>query len=163
MLELSKNYDRSGELYNSIRRPEIDLRSKHLSITSKNLHLYELFDKEDGYSFIESIFYLIEWCFEYNVYYEGQTLKQERGNSFTGCANSCQNEVKDCTAFIFEEQYNPGNSPILSNCTLMTKVTSSIGRKIESNKFDFLLGGKKCKHYEPFKRNFDVGMLLNIQ
>ena len=78
----------------------------------------------------------------------------------------CEKEGESCTAFTFNrrgERPNEINNNrtiniFTSNCTLMTNVTNSIGRNIESSYRDTLLSGKKCKAYEPFKTNFDAGM-----
>ena len=112
---------------------------------------------------------LIEWCFEYNLFYEGVTHRTEIRNYSVGflyCVKLCEKEGESCTAFIFNKRVERANETInnkikniyTSFCTLMTNVTNSVARNIESSYTDILVSGKKCKAYEPFKTNFDAGM-----
>ena len=109
---------------------------------------------------------MIDWCYESNVYYEGEILKIENNNE---CARLCENEPK-CTAFIdhqlvFEVNQNDSNSQnrtkriYISNCTLMVNVTKTIPRKFKSSRRDNLVSGKKCKDYDPFRKTLDAGIV----
>ena len=113
---------------------------------------------------------LIEWCFEYNIFYEGVIHRTEIKKNSVGllyCAKMCEKEGESCTAFTFNRHEERGNKTnnnrtiniCISSCTLMTNVTNSIARNIESSYNDILLSGKKCKAYEPYKTNFDAGMI----
>ena len=63
----------------------------------------------------------------------------------------CEDEEEKCNAFMFQ---NRGGS----NCTLFTNVTNVIPKKTKSNFRDILASGKKCKYYDPFKKNVDTGI-----
>ena len=65
----------------------------------------------------------------------------------------CEDEEEKCTAFMFQNRDG-------SNCTLFTNVTDSIPKKTRAvRKFrDILASGKKCKYYDPFKKNVDTSM-----
>ena len=107
---------------------------------------------------------MIDWCYESNVYYEGEILQIK---NYYMCARLCENEPK-CTAFIHHrrelevDQSNSSNTNrtqriYISNCTLMVNVTKTIPRKFKSRKSDNLVSGKKCKDYDPFRKTLDAG------
>ena len=105
--------------------------------------------------------HLIEWCFENNVYYEGETLKNGYSDKLSqiGCAHFCGNQSSRCTAFIYSSIYIPRNgSHAQPNCTLLINVTKTILRKSRPSKQDYLVSGKKCKYYDPFKTSLNSGI-----
>ena len=120
------------------------------------------------------------WCFENNVYYEGQILRHAknrrgRGINMKGCKNSCNDEGDKCTAFVHKairirisRNNERASYSWTRNCTLMMNVTKTIEGKTPSIWGDSLTSGKKCKYYEPLRKMEEEGMnypflqLLNL-
>ena len=102
--------------------------------------------------------HLIDWCFESNVYYEGETLKNGYSDrlSHNGCAHFCGNQSSKCTAFIYSNSRNSSHAQ--ANCTLLMNVTKTIQRKTRPSQKDYLVSGKKCKDYDPFRTSLDSGI-----
>ena len=113
------------------------------------------------------------WCFENNVYYEGQILRHVknwsgRNIAMNDCKNSCVDDGDKCTAFVYRYYKDRATNSRRRNCTLMMNVTHTIARKTQSIMLELLISGKKCKYYDPLRKKEEEGMnypflqLLNL-